>query len=69
MTRSLSIVILFSLFFLEACSSRQLYDSIQASERHKCLQLPASQQDECFAMADKPYHKVEQERQEVLDAE
>lgn len=47
------------------CSNKQIYEGVQASNRHECMQRPQSQQADCFAQAGKSYDEYQREREEL----
>ncbi len=62
----MKIFIIFSLLSLVACSQRQIYDSIQVSNRNECEILSGVQRKECLARLAPDYQTYEQQRQELL---
>ncbi|MEJ8567900.1 hypothetical protein [Elongatibacter sediminis] len=50
-----------------ACSDRQVYDSLQAQQRSRCVNEPAVRYDECMRQAGPDYAEYEQKRNEARD--
>lgn len=48
-----------------ACSSRQIYDSMQDRQRIECEQLPPSEYDDCMKGATMPYDTYKMEREKL----
>lgn len=61
--------ILLAVFMTVGCSSKQLYDSMQYSQRNECGKLPESQYGECIENINKPYEEYAKEREATLDKE
>ena len=49
------------------CSSRGVYEGIQAGNRFECSKLAPHQYDECMENANKSYEEYERERKEAMD--
>ncbi|WP_152625395.1 hypothetical protein [Cellvibrio sp. OA-2007] len=62
----MKIFIIFFLLSLAACSQRQIYDSVQTSNRNECEILSGVQRKECLARLAPDYQTYEQQRQELL---
>lgn len=60
------IVILFCLCTLSACSQREIYNSVQTSQRNECELLSGVQREECLARLAPDYQTYERQRQELL---
>lgn len=57
---------LFAVIFLLACSQRQVYDSIQTSQRNECELLSGVQRAECLQRLSPDYQTYERQRQTLL---
>ena len=61
-----NLLIMLSIIFIQACSSRGVYDSTQYSERIKCLEAPNSEYDECMERTRESYDIYKEKRDEVV---
>jgi len=50
---------------LQACSSRQVYESAKMRNQVRCQQLPPSQYEECMQQADETYDDYKEKRESV----
>ncbi|WP_126454755.1 hypothetical protein [Sulfuriflexus mobilis] len=66
MNKASYILIMSSIVFMQACSSRQVYESIQLNQKLECQKLPHSEYAECMERAGENYEKYTQEREEVI---
>jgi len=53
--------------FLASCTNRQIYESIQGSERLDCQKLPQGQYEKCMKDHDQSYDSYEKDREAVLE--
>lgn len=63
----MKIFIVFCLVTLTACSQRQIYDSVQTSNRNECELLSGVQRKECLEWLVPDYQTYERQRKELLD--
>ena len=62
-----SLLIILSIIYIQACSSRQVYDSTQYSKRIQCLEAPHSEYDECMDHTRESYDKYKEKREIVIE--
>lgn len=59
-------IILFAVCVLTACSQREIYNSVQTSNRNECELLSGVQRKECLDRLAPDYQTYERQRQELL---
>lgn len=50
----------------QACSTRQVYDGLQAGARNACQRYPEPDRSRCLAANDTDYEKYRRERDDML---
>ena len=63
----MKIFLLFVLITLTACSQRQIYESVQTSNRNECEILSGVQRKECLDRLAPDYPTYERQREELLE--
>lgn len=63
---TVSTVFVIVLISINACSSRQIYESVQYDQRLDCKEVPYSEYDECMERANVSYDEYKEKREEVL---
>ncbi len=66
MNNAESLLIILLIIYIQACSSRQVYDSIQHSQKLECQKVPYSEYDECIERTNESYDNYKQKREEVI---
>jgi len=61
---SKQILILFAIFLLGGCSSRDWYYGFQAQQRKACLEVPSAEYAACMEQANRSYESYQRERNE-----
>jgi len=61
-----SVLIILSVVYMQACSSRQVYDSIQYNQKLKCQEIPHSEYDDCMERTRESYDKYKEKRDEAV---
>lgn len=64
-----SIVILIMMvfiFFIQACSSRQWYETVHQNQRIQCQKVPYNEYAECMERANETYDQYKRKRDEVV---
>lgn len=61
------LLILAVLGLAAGCSSKEVYENIQYSNRLDCSYVPPAQYDECLDSTNQSYDEYERERQAVVD--
>jgi hypothetical protein len=51
---------------VQACSTQQVYDGLQANKRHQCQRYPEPDRAKCLATTDKDYETFRRERDEMM---
>lgn len=62
----IKLAVFMMLCVLAACSNREVYHSIQTSQRNECELLSGVQKQECLARLSPDYQTYERQRQELL---
>lgn len=57
-----TILLLFALVSICACSKRAIYDNLQMQQRERCSRVPPGQYDDCIRQAGMSYDQYERER-------
>lgn len=58
-------LVLLTLQLVAACSNQQAYNSLQGARENECQKIvDATQRNQCFDNAHKPYDQFEQQRSE-----
>lgn len=55
-----------SVALLQACSTRQVYDGLQAGQRNACQRYPEPDRARCLASNDLDYERYRRERDDML---
>lgn len=55
-----------ALVLLQACSTRQVYDGLQAGQRNACQRYPEPDRSRCLSSNDLDYEKYRRERDDML---
>jgi hypothetical protein len=50
-----------------SCTSKEVYNSVQANQRNECDKLQPVQRQECLTRFELDYEKYEQERKKLLE--
>ena len=59
--------VVLAIVYIQACSTRQVYDSLQYSEKLKCQAEPRSEYAECMERTRESYDKYKEKRDDVLE--
>jgi len=62
-----SLLIILSIVYVQACSSRQVYDSIQHNQKLECQEVPHSEYDDCMERTRESYEEYKEKRDTVID--
>jgi len=62
-----SLIIILLVIYMQACSTRQVYDSIQYNERLKCQEVHHSEYDDCIERTSESYDKYKEKRDAVIE--
>ncbi len=54
------------ILFFAACTSEQVYTTVQDNQRSECRKFVNTQYDDCMRQYDTPYKDYEYDRQEAL---
>jgi len=66
MNKERSLLLILLTISIQACSSRQMYDSMQYNKKFECISVPSSDYDECIERANESYDKYKQKRDEAI---
>ena len=66
MKKSATILLILSIIFIHACSTRQWYETVHQNQRIQCQKLPPSEYAECIERANESYDTYKQKRDEVI---
>jgi hypothetical protein len=59
-------IIIFFIVFMQACSTKQVYDSMQYNQRLECKKAPFSEYDECIERANESYEEYKLKREDAI---
>ena len=60
------LLMLVGILLLNACTSEQVYESVQTSQRNECEKLQLSQREDCLKrLAPDDYREYQRKRQEL----
>jgi len=66
MNRAIILLLALLTISIQACSSRQMYNSMQYNRKLECQKVPSSDYDECIERTNESYDKYKQKRDEVI---
>lgn len=67
MKQVISILIIISSINIQACSTRQWYETVHQNQKLQCQKLPPSEYAGCMEQANEAYDKYKQKRDEVIN--
>ena len=62
-----SLILLIYIVLIQACSTKQIYESVQHRERIECRDVPYSEYDECMERSSVSYGKYKEKREEIIE--
>lgn len=65
MTGKILVIVLVML--LQACSSRQLYETVHQNQRLQCQKVPYSEYAECMERANETYDEYQRKRKDSIE--
>lgn len=61
------ILVMVLVMLLQACSSRQLYETVHQNQRIQCQKVPYSEYAECMERANETYDEYTRKREESIE--